>query len=282
MKFLSFRAGKAAHYGVVDGNKVVDLTPRLKYPDLKALIAADGRSEAERAAKGATADFTLQQIAFDPVIPNPDKIICIGLNYTEHREETGMGKGHTYPTIFPRWADTQVGHLQPLIRPRQSETFDYEAELAVVIGKGGRHIAQSNAMKHVAGYSCYNDVSLRDHQRHASQWTPGKNFPGTGAFGPFMVTPEEMGQLAGKKIQTRVNGKTMQSSTLDMMIFGVPKLIEYISSFTPLSPGDVIVSGTPGGVAWVRTPPPWMKPGDIVEVEIDGVGLLKNPIVDET
>ena len=136
-------------------------------------------------------------------------------------------------------------------------------------------------MKHVAGYSCYNEVSVRDHQRHASQWTPGKNFPGTGAFGPFMVTPEEMGQLAQQKIQTRVNGKTMQSSTLDMMIFGVPQLIAYISSFTPLIPGDVIVTGTPGGVAWVRTPPPWMKAGDSVEVEIDGVGLLKNTIVDE-
>jgi len=281
MKFLSFRANNAARYGMVDGKKLVDLTPRLKYPDLKALIAADASAEGAREAKGAAADFTLDQIIFEPVIPNPDKIVCIGLNYHEHLNETGMAK-HDYPTIFIRWADTQVGHLQPLIRPRQSETFDYEAELAVVIGKGGRHIAQSNAMKHVAGYSCYNEVSVRDHQRHASQWTPGKNFPGTGAFGPFMVTPEEMGQLAGKKIQTRVNGKTMQSSTLDMMIFGVPKLIEYISSFTPLSPGDVIVSGTPGGVAWVRTPPPWMKPGDIVEVEIDGVGLLKNPIVDET
>ena len=280
MKFLSFRAGNVARYGMVDGKNVIDLTARLKYSDLKALVAADASAEAARQAKGAAADFTLDQIMFDPVIPNPDKIVCIGLNYHEHLSETGMAK-HDYPTIFIRWADTQVGHLQPLIRPRQSETFDYEAELAVVIGKGGRHIAQSNAMKHVAGYSCYNEVSVRDHQRHASQWTPGKNFPGTGAFGPFMVTPEEVGQLAGKKIQTRVNGKTMQSSTLDMMIFGVPKLIEYISSFTPLSAGDVIVSGTPGGVAWVRTPPPWMKPGDIAEVEIDGVGLLKNPIVDE-
>ena len=136
-------------------------------------------------------------------------------------------------------------------------------------------------MDHVAGFSCYNEGSVRDYQRHASQWTPGKNFPATGAFGPFLVTPDEMGEIASKKIQTRVNGKTMQSSTLDMMIFGVPQLIAYISSFTPLIPGDVIVTGTPGGVAWVRTPPPWMKAGDSVEVEIDGVGLLKNTIVDE-
>src|SRR5258706_10884112 len=160
MKFLSFRAGNAAHYGVVDGNNVVDLTPRLKYPDLKALLAADAIGEAGREAKGAAADFTLDQIRFNPVITNSDKIVCVGLNYHEHLNETGMAK-NPYPTIFTRWADTQVGHLQPLIRPRNSETFDYEAELAVVIGKGGRHIAQSDAMKHVAGYSCYNDVSLR-------------------------------------------------------------------------------------------------------------------------
>jgi 2-keto-4-pentenoate hydratase/2-oxohepta-3-ene-1,7-dioic acid hydratase in catechol pathway len=280
MKFLSFRAAGAAHYGAVDGNKVVDLTPRLKYPDLRALIAAGAGAEAQRTAKGATADFTLDQIVFDPVIVNPDKIICVGLNYHEHLNETGMAK-HAYPSIFGRWADTQVGHLQPLVRPRNSETFDYEAELVVIIGKGGRYIAQADALKHIAGYSCYNDASVRDYQRHSSQWTPGKNFPGTGALGPFMVTPDEVGELAGKKIQTRVNGTVMQSSTLEMMIFSVPQLIEYISSFTPLIPGDVIVTGTPGGVAWVRTPPPWMKAGDIVEVEIDGVGLLKNPIVAE-
>ncbi len=280
MRFLSFRAGGAARYGLVDGNDVVDLTRRLKYPDLKAMIAADGRADAERAAKRATADFTLQQITFDPAIPNPDKIICVGLNYHEHLNETGLAK-HAYPSIFIRWADTQVGHLQPLIRPRNSDNFDYEAELVAIIGKGGRGIAAADALNHVAGYSCYNDASLRDYQRHSSQWTPGKNFPGTGAFGPFMVTPDEVGELSGKKIQTRVNGNTMQSSTLEMMIFPVPQLIEYISGFAPLSPGDVIVTGTPGGVAWVRTPPPWMKPGDTVEVEIDGVGLLKNTIAAE-
>ena len=281
MKFLSFRAGGAAHYGVVDGNDVVDLTPRLKYPDLKALIAADASAEAEREVKGAPADFTLEQITFDPVIPKPSKIICLGLNYEAHLNETGMTK-HAYPTIFTRWADTQVGHLQPLIKPRNSDKFDYEGELAVIIGKGGRHIAEADAMNHIAGYSCYNEASVRDFQRHASQFTPGKNFPGTGAFGPFLVTRDEMGALAGKKIQTRLNGDTLQSSTLDMMIFPPSRLIEYISSWTALAPGDVIVSGTPGGVGWVRKPPLWMTPGDSIEVEIDGVGLLKNNIVAET
>jgi 2-keto-4-pentenoate hydratase/2-oxohepta-3-ene-1,7-dioic acid hydratase in catechol pathway len=280
MKFVSFRAGGAARYGMVDGDRVVDLTPRLKHPDLKSLIAADAFAEAGRAAKGTTADFTLAQITFDPLIPNPGKIICVGLNYQEHRNETGMTT-HPLPATFIRWADTQIGHLAPMVRPRASEQLDYEAELAVIIGKGGRNIKESQAAAHICGYSCYNEGSIREFQRHASQWTPGKNFIGTGAFGPFLVTPDEVGPLEGKKIQTRLNGNIEQSSTLDMMIYGPLKLIEYFSSFTPLSPGDVIVSGTPGGVGWVRKPPLWMKPGDIVEIEIDGVGLLRNPIVDE-
>ncbi len=280
MKFLSFRAGSSAHYGVVDDNKVVDLTPRLKYPDLKALIAADARAEAERAMKGAAADFTLEQITFDPVITNPAKIIAVGLNYNEHINETGLAS-HDYPTIFTRWADTHVGHLQPLIRPRASETFDYEGELVVIIGKGGRHIKAADAMNHIAGYSIYNEGSIRDYQRHTSQFTPGKNFFATGSFGPFIVTPDEVGPLRGKKIQTRLNGNTVQSSTLDMMIFPPEKLIEYISIFTPLAAGDVIITGTPGGVGWVRKPPLWMKAGDKVEVEIDSVGLLKNTVVAE-
>ena len=280
MKFVSFRAGGKARYGLVDGDRVVDLTPRLKQPDLKSLIAADGFAEAARAAKGATADFTLGQIAFDPVIPNPDKIICVGLNYQEHRNETGM-TSHPLPATFIRWADTQIGHLAPMVRPHASEQLDYEAELAVIIGKGGRNTKENAAAAHICGYSCYNEGSIREYQRHASQWTPGKNFPGTGAFGPFLVTPDEVGALEGKRIQTRLNGKVEQSSTLDMMIYGPSKLIEYFSNFTPLSPGDVIVSGTPGGVGWVRKPPLWMKPGDIVEVEIEGVGLLRNPIAAE-
>jgi 2-keto-4-pentenoate hydratase/2-oxohepta-3-ene-1,7-dioic acid hydratase in catechol pathway len=281
MKFLSFRAGGAAHYGVVDSNKVVDLTPRLKYPDLKALVAADARAEAERAARGAQADFTLAQITFDPVIPNPEKIICLGLNYEEHLNETGM-KRHGHQTIFHRWPDTQVGHLQPLIRPRNSDNFDWEGELVAIVGKHGRHVAEADAMNYVAGYSCYNEASVRDYQRFASQFTPGKNFPGTGAFGPYMVTPDEMGALPAKKIQTRLNGNTMQSSTLGHMIYSVAQIIEYITSWTYISPGDVIVTGTPGGVGWVRKPPLWMKPGDTVEVEIDGIGILKNPIAAES
>ncbi len=280
MKFVSFRAHGAAHYGVVNGNDVVDLTRRLDYPDLKALIAAGAIDEAERAAKGAGADFTIDQITFDPVITNPAKVICVGLNYEDHRIETGMAK-HDYPVTFTRWADTQMGHLAPIVKPNDSEMLDYEGELAVIVGKGGRYIKESDAAGHIAGYSVYNDVSLRDYQKHASQFTPGKNFPDTGAFGPFLVTPDEAGSLPAKKIQTRLNGNTVQSSTLSMMIFSPTWLVAYFSTFTPLSPGDVIVSGTPGGVGWVRKPPLWMKPGDVVEVEIDGIGLLRNPVVAE-
>ncbi len=280
MKFLSFRAGGAAHYGLVDGNDVVDLTARLSYPDLKALIEADAAAEAANAAKGADSDFTLDQITFDPVIPNPGKIICVGLNFEGHRKETGMTQ-HKMPNFFIRWADTQVGHLENIVKPLDSEQLDWEGELVVILGKGGRYIKQSDAESCIAGYSIYNECSLRDYQKHSSQFTPGKNFPGTGAFGPFMVTPDEVGELAGKKIQTRLNGETMQNATLDMMIFSPTRLIEYITSFTLLSPGDVIVAGTPEGVGWVRKPPLWMKDGDVVEVEIDNVGTLHNSIVNE-
>lgn len=280
MKFVSFRASGRPRYGIVAGNGIVDLTTRRSEPDLKSLIGAGGLAEAAKAHGGNKPDFALDSIEFDPLIPNPAKIICIGLNYHEHRNETRM-TGDPYPAIFLRFADTQLGHLHKVIRPNSSEQLDYEAELALIIGKGGRYIKEREAMAHVAGFSCYNDVSVRDYQRHASQWTPGKNFPATGPFGPFLVTPDEVGDLTGKKIQTRLNRDTVQSSTLDMMIFPPARLIEYVSSFTPLYPGDVIATGTPGGVGWVRKPPLWMKPGDSVEIDIEGVGLLRNSIVAE-
>ena len=213
------------------------------------------------------------------MIGNPDKIICVGLNYEEHRVETGRPKSTPSDTSC-------AGPTR-----RSAICADGEATRVRQGRLRGRACGDhwEGRPKHqrerrrgaYRGYSCYNEGSVREYQRHASQWTPGKNFPGTGAFGPFLVTPDEVGELAGKKIQTRLNGNVEQSSTLDMMIYGPLKLIEYLSSFTPLSPGDVIVSGTPGGVGWVRKPPLWMKPGDVVEVEIDGVGLLRNPIVAE-
>lgn len=282
MKLVSFRAKGAVHYGVVVGSGVVDLTPRLgaRYADIKAVLVAGALAEAERAANGATADYKLADIQFDPVIPNPGKVLCVGLNYEEHRVETGRPKVEN-PSIFIRFADTQIGHLQPIIKPKLSDKVDYECELAVIIGKGGRYISESAAYDHVAGYSCYNDVSIRDYQNHTSQWTPGKNFPASGPFGPYLVTRDEMGELRGKKIQTRVAGERLQYADFDQMIFPVPRIIEYISRFTTLAPGDVIISGTPGGVGFRRDPPRWMKAGETVEVEIDGIGILKNPIVAE-
>jgi 2-keto-4-pentenoate hydratase/2-oxohepta-3-ene-1,7-dioic acid hydratase in catechol pathway len=186
-----------------------------------------------------------------------------------------------HPTVFTRFFNTQVGHEQPIVRPRASSAFDFEGELALVIGKPGRAIPAERAFDHVAGYACYNDVSVRDFQQHTSQFTPGKNFPQTGPFGPFLVTPDEVGPLGPQRIQTRLNGRIMQDARLDQMIFNVPKLIAYCSIWTELRPGDVIVTGTPGGVGARRDPPLWMKPGDEIVVEIEGVGQLTNHVVDE-
>jgi 2-keto-4-pentenoate hydratase/2-oxohepta-3-ene-1,7-dioic acid hydratase in catechol pathway len=185
------------------------------------------------------------------------------------------------PTVFTRFANSQTGHLSPIIRPRVSHDLDFEGELAVIIGKPGRYIARSDAWDHVAGYACYNDGSVRDFQRHTHQFTPGKNFPGTGAFGPWMMTTDEFSFRGSQRLQTRVNGQVVQEATFDQMIFDVPRMIEYCSTFTRLEPGDVIATGTPGGVGAKRTPPLWLKPGDTVEVEIDDLGILRNGVADE-
>lgn len=281
MKFLSFVHDGRASYGAVgrDGG-VVDLGSRAsEHPDLRHFIASD-RAMADTAA-AATSDFSLDDITFLPVIPKPDKILCVGLNYESHRLETGRPE-EQYPVIFTRFAESQVGHLQPLVRPvAVSTAFDYEGEVAVVIGKSGYRIAQERAIDHVAGYACYNDATARDWQRHTHQFTPGKNFPGTGAFGPYLVTPDEVGELAALRLTTRLNGNVVQEAGLDQFIFTVPHLIAYCSTFTPLRPGDVILTGTPGGVGFKRNPPLFMKPDDRIEVEVTRLGILSNRVVDE-
>lgn len=278
MKLASFRLKGRASYGIVSGGAVVDLGARLgrKYPDLKALIAGDGFAEA-RALERAGADARLEEIEFLPVIPNPGKILCIGLNYEEHRAETKRDKTE-HPTVFLRVAESQVGHAQPMLCPRESTMFDYEGEIAVVIGKPGRRIPESAAWSHVAGYSCYNEGSVRDWQRHTTQFTAGKNFVATGAFGPWLVTLDEIGPGEKLSLATRLNGQVMQSATTDMMIFSIPRQIAYCSTFAPLAAGDVIVTGTPGGVGSRREPPVWLKPGDTVEVEVSRVGTLRNTV----
>jgi 2-keto-4-pentenoate hydratase/2-oxohepta-3-ene-1,7-dioic acid hydratase in catechol pathway len=282
MKFASFKINGATSWGLIDGNEAVDLGAVLRdrFADLKSAIAAGGLTEAATAAAKAPR-HPLAKITWLPVIPNPDKILCIGLNYENHRKETGRDEVAN-PTVFGRFANSQTGHLANIIRPRVSTDLDFEGELALIIGKPGRYISRKDSWDHIAGYACYNEGSVRDYQRHTHQFTPGKNFPDTGAFGPWMVTPEEAGDLGPLRLQTRLNGQVVQDTTISQMIFDISRQIEYCSSFTRLEPGDVIVTGTPGGVGSRRTPPLWMKPGDVVEVEIDRIGLLRNTIADET
>lgn len=281
MKLATFKASGAPTWGLVDGETAVDIGAVLggRYPTLKSVIVADAFAEAAEAATKARR-YPLAEISWLPVIPDPDKIICIGLNYETHRKETGRSEVEN-PTVFTRFANSQTGHLSPIIRPRVSSDLDFEGELAVIIGKAGRYIAPGDAWDHVAGYACYNDGSVRDFQRHTHQFTPGKNFPDTGAFGPWMVTADEFGLPGSRWLRTRVNGQVVQEARFDQMIFDIPRMIEYCSTFTRLEPGDVIATGTPGGVGARRTPPLWLKPGDTVEVEIDDLGILRNGIADE-
>jgi 2-keto-4-pentenoate hydratase/2-oxohepta-3-ene-1,7-dioic acid hydratase in catechol pathway len=281
MKLASFQIGGKPTWGVIEGDDALDVGALLgdRFPDLKSVIAADAlsvmRDAAGKAKRIPTADIT-----WLPVIPNPDKILCIGLNYEMHRKETGRAEVDN-PTVFGRFANSQTGHLTNIIRPKVSTHLDFEGELAIIIGKPGRYISQADAWSHIAGYACYNEGSVRDFQRHTHQFTPGKNFPETGGFGPWMMTPDELGDVAPLRLQTRVNGQVVQDATIDQMIFDIPRQIEYCSSFTRLEPGDVIATGTPGGVGAKRTPPLWLKPGDIVEVEIDRLGVLRNGVADE-
>jgi 2-keto-4-pentenoate hydratase/2-oxohepta-3-ene-1,7-dioic acid hydratase in catechol pathway len=281
MKFASFKINGATSWGLIDGNEAADLgaAVRDRFPDLKSAIAAGALTEVAKAAAKA-ARHALAKLTWLPVIPNPDKILCIGLNYETHRKETGRSEVEN-PTVFGRFANSQTGHLANIIRPKVSTHLDYEGELALIIGKPGRYISRKDAWSHIAGYACYNEGSVRDYQRHTHQFTPGKNFPDTGAFGPWMVTPDEAGDLGPLRLQTRLNGEVVQDATISQMIFDIPRQIEYCSAFTRLEPGDVIVTGTPGGVGSRRTPPLWMKPGDVVEVEIDRIGLLRNVVADE-
>lgn len=283
MKYVSYtRCGVPGFGAVVEGG-LVDLTGRLApgVTALKTLLAADLMPAAADYAAGRAPELGWSDVTLLPVIPDPGKILCVGLNYETHRAETKR-PDVAHPTIFTRFADSQVAHGQPLIKPAVSDRFDYEGELAVVIGRGGRAIPEDRALAHIAGYACYNDGSVRDWQRHTIQFTPGKTFPGTGAFGPWLVDAAAVGDYRALPIQTRLNGQVMQQASLADLIFPLERLIAYISTFTPLAAGDVIVTGTPGGVGDKREPPVYMLPGDVVEVEIGPLGTLRNPIVAES
>lgn len=282
MKLSSFRVGGKESYGVVTGSGIVDMGPFVSEGagrDLKEALERGDLSKLRDWSKGGLT-IPLDGVEFLPVIPNPGKIFCIGINYRSHVQETGRDMP-TQPMIFTRFADSQTGHLQPIVRPKVSEKLDFEGELAVVIGKRARHVSADRALDHVAGYSAYNDGSVRDWQRHTSQFTPGKNFPQTGGFGPWLVTADEIPDPSALTLQTRLNGVVVQDAKTDDLIFPVERLIEYCSTFTTLDPGDVIITGTTGGVGAFRQPPLWMKVGDVVEVEISRIGVLRNPIVDE-
>lgn len=282
MKFVSFTRLGRVGFGVVIDSGIADLTGKIAphVTTLKGLIETDIVVAACECAQKQGADLSLNDVSLLPVIPDPSKILCVGLNYQKHKIETGRPDAD-YPTIFTRFADSQVAHGAPLIKPAQSERFDYEGEMAVVIGRGGRNIPKENALDHIAGYACYNDGSIRNFQQHTSQFTPGKTFPGTGGFGPYLVTPDEVGDYRKLPIQTRLNGEVMQEASLSELIFPVDEIIAYCSLFTPLSAGDVIVTGTPGGVGDRRDPPVYMFAGDVVEVEIGCLGVLRNPVIDE-
>jgi 2-keto-4-pentenoate hydratase/2-oxohepta-3-ene-1,7-dioic acid hydratase in catechol pathway len=283
MKFVSFGHGARESWGVLLGDEVLDLSG--VQPTLRDFIASPAFATRDRLADRDGPRVPLRELRYRPVVPDPEKIVCVVRNYLDHHQEAvnaGLQVSLAeYPPIFIRYARSQVGHGEPIIRPRVSEQLDWEGELAVIVGRKGRHIAEGDAMDHVAGYSVYNDASIREYQFHAKQIAAGKNFDGTGGFGPFLVTADEVKNPANLALQTRLNGVVMQSSSTRHMIFSIARIISYASQIFELSPGDVIVTGTPSGVGWSRKPPIFMKHGDVVEVEIENVGLLRNPVVNE-
>ena len=284
MKLLSFLVQGRETWGAVVGDGVVDLGKAMpQYATLADYIAAGAYLQAAEHVKGRAEDAKLSDITYLPVIPRPEKIICAVRHYMDHHQEVLAAGMHRelseQPPIFLRVWRSQCAHNQPIVKPDVSDSLDWEGELAVIIGKSGRNIPVDKAFDHVAGYSCYNDGSIREWQFHAKQIASGKNFESTGGFGPWMVTADEIAPNRQLKLEVRLNGETIQSSHTGHMIFNIATLINYASTIFTLMPGDVIATGTPAGVGWSRKPPRFMKPGDVCEVEIEGIGILRNPIV---
>jgi 2-keto-4-pentenoate hydratase/2-oxohepta-3-ene-1,7-dioic acid hydratase in catechol pathway len=275
MRYLSFLYQGRASYGCIVDGGVCDLGKRIGLPDLASHIA----QHFPELGIEADIDYPLSEIRYLPVIPNPGKVLCVATNYRE--ADDASDSRPDYPLVFTRFAVSQTGHDEPLEKPAVSNKFDYEGELAVIIGKSGRHIPEAEALAHVAGYSCFNDGSVRDWQKHSTQFTPGKNFARTAGFGPHMLSADELPDPSGLALVTRVNGEVRQSNNTSRFIFSVSWLISYFSQFTILEPGDVIVTGTPWGFGSSRNPPTFLKDGDVVEVEIEGIGTLRNVVIDE-
>lgn len=282
MKLATYSHQGRTCYGAVLGDGLVDLSRRLggRFPDVRSLFAGNAIAEARDAADGRKPDLRLAEVTLLPPIPNPGKLFCIGLNYEAHRQETKRDKTEA-PAVFVRFAESVVGHGQPMLRPRESQKYDYEGEIALIIGRTGRRIAEKDAWDCIGGYSCFNDGSVRDWQNATTQWTAGKNFRASGAFGPWIVTADEIAPGAEITLRTRLNGQEMQSTNTGLLIHSIPRIVAHLSTWAQLEPGDVIASGTPGGVGSRREPPVWMKAGDVIEVEVGGVGVLRNPIHDD-
>jgi 2-keto-4-pentenoate hydratase/2-oxohepta-3-ene-1,7-dioic acid hydratase in catechol pathway len=285
-RLATYSLNGSTRYGAVVDNGVVDLSTRHSkdYPTLREVIAAGALMTLAEDAAGRAPDHALETITWLPPIPSPEKIICIGVNYPDRNAEYKDGTdAPKYPSMFMRTPRSFVGHDSPLVRPRASTQLDYEGELVIVIGKAGRHIAERAALDHIAAITLCNEGTIRDWVRHAKfNVTQGKNFDQTGSLGPWLVPYAQESQIADIRLTTRVNGETRQDDRTGRLIFGFRYLISYISTFTTLVPGDVIVTGTPTGAGARFDPPRYLKPGDVVEVEADGVGVLRNAVIDET
>jgi 2-keto-4-pentenoate hydratase/2-oxohepta-3-ene-1,7-dioic acid hydratase in catechol pathway len=282
MRLVSYRADGQDRFGAVLDDGVVDLTNALsgRYAHLSDVLTTEGLHELRVAVASRRPERGLEGLSYLPVIPRPSRILCVGVNYRDHAAEAARDVA-AYPSIFLRLIESVVGHEQPILRPAVSVELDYEGELCLVIGRPGRRIPRAEAMAHIAGYACFNDASVRDWQRHNPGPTPGKNFYHCGAFGPWLVTADEIPDPSALTLSTRVNGLEVQHTTTDLLIHDIPTIIEYVSSFTPLRTGDVISTGTPAGVQLGRKEPNWLKPGDVVEVTISGIGTLRNVIADD-
>jgi 2-keto-4-pentenoate hydratase/2-oxohepta-3-ene-1,7-dioic acid hydratase in catechol pathway len=280
MKLASYRADGKPAFGAVVGDGLVTLNERLKgrYPTLRHALEAGALDEMRKAVEGAKPDHKLADVKFQPVIANPKKILCVGINYKSHAAESGHD-APALPNIFTRFTDTLAAHEGEQVKPKASNNYDFEGELALVIGKPGRAISRSDALSHVAGYTCFCDGSARDFTKYSL--VASKNFPRTGPLGPWLVTTDEIPDPSKLVLKTRLNGQEMQKSGTDMLIHDIPAIIEFCSKWTPLSVGDVIATGTPEGIGGKRNPPVWMKAGDLLEVEISSIGTLRSHIVDE-
>lgn len=282
MKVASYtRTGERLYGVIVDENlRAASRAFRARYPDLKSVLAADALyALAEDTKNGAVDDF--DQVRFDPAIDSPGRIICVGMNYKAHIREMGR-ETPEHPALFIRFADSLVGHREPVIRPRVSTKFDFEGELAVIIGQPARHVSAANALGHVGGYTCLMEGTIRDYQMHTTQFTAGKNFTASGSCGPWLVTTDEIPDPGTMSLQTRVNGEVMQTGEISDLCIGIERMIEYLSGIFELRSGDIIATGTPAGVGAARKPPRWLAPGDTVEVEISGIGTLRNTVADES